>query len=95
MTWLQAAAQELPADEEIYVLHGRPLRPGAQLGQTARLTDDIWPLNAAILQLHVLACCRQWHQHRTDQAGTRGAATASDWPKRATTGFWAAASSTP
>ncbi len=37
MTWLQAAAQELPADEEIYVLHGRPLRPGAQLGQTARL----------------------------------------------------------
>jgi hypothetical protein len=53
MTWPAAAAPELPSDDDVYVLHGRPLRPGALLEQTPQLSDDIWWLNAAILQLHV------------------------------------------
>jgi integrase len=48
-----AAALQLPAAVDVYVLHGRPLRPGAQLEQTPKISDDIWRLNAAILQVHV------------------------------------------
>jgi hypothetical protein len=50
-----AAAPGLPHDEDAYVLHGRPLRPGALLEQTPRLSDDIWHLSAAILQVHISA----------------------------------------
>ena len=53
MTGLPTAALDLLAGEDIYVLHGRPLRPGVQLEATPRFSDDVWPLTAAILQLHV------------------------------------------
>jgi hypothetical protein len=53
MTTLPSDAAALPAGEDVYVLDGRPLRPGAQLEQTPRFSDDIWPLNAAVLQVHV------------------------------------------
>lgn len=54
MTWPAAAAPLLPSDDaEVRVLHGRPLRPGALLEQTPKLSDDIWRLNAAVLQVHV------------------------------------------
>jgi hypothetical protein len=43
------------ADEELldlYVLHGRRLRDGAELTGTARFEDDTWPLAPATLQRH-------------------------------------------
>jgi AraC-like DNA-binding protein len=36
----------------VFVLHGRPLRPGVLLDQTPRLRDDVWPLRAAVFQQH-------------------------------------------
>ena len=35
---------------DVYVLHGRPLRPGVELTQTARFGDDEWPIGPAALQ---------------------------------------------
>lgn len=40
-----------PVDEQ-YVLHARPLRPGAALEGSSRFRDDQWRLDAAILQSH-------------------------------------------
>jgi hypothetical protein len=37
-------------DGGLYVLHGRALRPGTELAQTPRFSDDVWPLRAALLQ---------------------------------------------
>ena len=53
MTAAAAALPQLRPDRDVYVLHGRPLRPGTLLERTPKMSDDIWPLNAAILQLHV------------------------------------------
>jgi integrase len=53
VTWPAAAAGQPSPAAGVYVLHGRPLRPGALLEQTPTMSDDIWLLNAAILQLHV------------------------------------------
>ena len=55
MTWPAAEVPAPPPDDDVRVLHGRPLRPGARLEQTPRISDDIWPLSAAILQVHVSA----------------------------------------
>ena len=35
---------------DVYVLHGRPLRPGVELTQTARFGDDEWPIGPVALQ---------------------------------------------
>jgi hypothetical protein len=43
-------ADRHPADEQDYVLSGRPLRPGASLESTSRFHEDRWDLRAAILQ---------------------------------------------
>jgi hypothetical protein len=56
VTWPAAAAPELPADDDVHVPHGRRLRPGALLKQTPRISDDIWRLDAAILQVHRASC---------------------------------------
>ncbi|MGH3274727.1 MAG: hypothetical protein ACRDNZ_10480, partial [Streptosporangiaceae bacterium] len=53
MTSPAAALPQPRPDRDVYVLHGRPLRPGTLLERTPKMSDDIWPLNAAILQLHV------------------------------------------
>ncbi len=53
MTWPAAAAPQLLPDAEVRVLHGRPLRPGVLLEQTPEMRDDVWRLNAAVLQVHV------------------------------------------
>lgn len=45
-------AHALPSEvaEDPYVLHGRPLIQGAALTQTARFSDDVWPVGLAVLQ---------------------------------------------
>jgi hypothetical protein len=52
VTW-PAASPETgePPSPGVYVLHGRPLRPGVVLQQTPQLSDDTWRLTAATLQL--------------------------------------------
>jgi hypothetical protein len=47
-----ARTAALQLDDDLLVLHGRPLRDGVTLENTARFTDDIWPLHPAILQRH-------------------------------------------
>jgi integrase len=44
-----AALQAHPLDD-VHVLHGRPLRGGFALDETARFRDDVWPLGPAIQQ---------------------------------------------
>jgi len=55
VTWPAAAQPALLPDDDVHVLRGRPLRPGSRLEQTPRISDDIWPLSPAILQVHVSA----------------------------------------
>lgn len=55
---LAASHAPLPRPEDdVFVLHGRPLRPGVLLDQTPRLRDDVWPLHAAVFQQHASS----WH----------------------------------
>ncbi|MDH6245067.1 hypothetical protein [Mycobacterium sp. OTB74] len=38
--------------DSVYVFHGRPLRPGTDLADTAQFKDDVWQLSPATLQGH-------------------------------------------
>lgn len=52
---VSAATSAVPAGTDQFVLHGRPLRPGARLAETARFDSNLWSLNPAILQKSGLA----------------------------------------
>ncbi|MGW0775102.1 hypothetical protein ACWD01_15945 [Streptomyces sp. NPDC002835] len=47
-----AAPPHADALHEVFVLHGRPLRPGTELAGTSRFTDPVWLLNPADHQRH-------------------------------------------
>ncbi|WP_157928633.1 hypothetical protein [Mycobacteroides abscessus] len=51
---MSAKAKRRPAasSPDLYVLSGRPLRPGVQLENTSRYSDPIWRLEPAQLQRH-------------------------------------------
>lgn len=49
---LASAASAAGAGHDLFVLHGRPLRDTAELENTARFSDDVWPLAPAVLQQH-------------------------------------------
>ncbi|MET3175949.1 UNVERIFIED_ORG: integrase [Arthrobacter sp. UYCu721] len=50
MTETAVRALEPTGLEDIHIFHGRRLRPGSQLAETARFGEDRWPLAPAVLQ---------------------------------------------